>query len=233
LQRAQHARNHPPAEKRTDGSVGAMVAAPHARSLPNLLAALFLAQVACRSTEPASRAVAGTAGASAATSVPARERLSAPIQKSSPGAKNEIAARCSADTDCPEEGRCEGQGCGPMQGHCVSGSRICTTDLAAYCGCDGQEFQSSGSCPRARYAYRGRCKPPQAAGAPCSAGEQCLSGFCVGDALEACTRDPLGTCTSDPPMCTRDLRSYCGCDGAPFRASGSCPNRSFRRRGPC
>jgi hypothetical protein len=34
-------------------------------------------------------------------------------------------------------------------------------------------------------------------------------------------------------MCTRDLATYCGCDGKPFQNSGSCPGGRYAYRGEC
>jgi len=33
--------------------------------------------------------------------------------------------------------------------------------------------------------------------------------------------------------CTMDLRQYCGCDGATFQGSGTCPNRRYASKGAC
>jgi hypothetical protein len=67
-------------------------------------------------------------------------------------------AACLSADECLS-GICEGQGCGDDQpGVCVDGPRACTRDLATYCGCDGQVFQTSGSCPNRRYAHRGACE---------------------------------------------------------------------------
>ncbi|MCH9687056.1 MAG: hypothetical protein K0V04_36815, partial [Deltaproteobacteria bacterium] len=44
-----------------------------------------------------------------------------------------------------------------LPGQCASNERACTRDYATYCGCDGQEFHGSGSCPGQRYAHRGEC----------------------------------------------------------------------------
>ena len=66
-------------------------------------------------------------------------------------------AACLANSDC-ESGACEGQGCGPdTPGVCAARQRACTRDLRAYCGCDGQTFKGSGSCPGNRYAHKGAC----------------------------------------------------------------------------
>lgn len=69
----------------------------------------------------------------------------------------------------------------------------------------------------------------RADGTPCSTGSQCASGICEGMGCEP----DQGTCTPKQRACTRDLREYCGCDGATFRASGSCPGLVFLHPGPC
>ncbi len=33
--------------------------------------------------------------------------------------------------------------------------------------------------------------------------------------------------------CTDDIQAYCGCDGATFQGSGSCPQRAFAHEGEC
>lgn len=139
---------------------------------------------------------------------------------------------CLAGSDC-ESGICEGQGCGDDEpGACVSKQRACTRDLRSYCGCDGQTFQASGSCPNRRYASRGACRD-ESAGAPdgssCSSGAECASGICEG---EGCGKD-AGTCMSRRRPCTADRRPYCGCDGQTFYSSGTCANRLFQHRGEC
>lgn len=81
---------------------------------------------------------------------------------------NEVAAveppprkkACSTSEDCGEGMVCEGEGCGEGQGICFSKDRMCTRDLQTYCGCDGVEFQSSGSCPGKRFSARGACPQP-------------------------------------------------------------------------
>ncbi|HKE17647.1 MAG TPA: hypothetical protein VKB80_22385 [Kofleriaceae bacterium] len=67
-------------------------------------------------------------------------------------------------------------------------------------------------------------------GGRCERGEQCASGVCEG---LGCDADHKGTCMARNRSCTRDLRSYCGCDGKVFQASGSCPGRRFSARGAC
>jgi hypothetical protein len=75
-----------------------------------------------------------------------------------PGPSNDLS--CLTGADC-ESGVCEGMGCGDDQpGRCVTEDRRCTRDYAAYCGCDGQTFHGSGSCPGARYSAKGECANP-------------------------------------------------------------------------
>jgi len=140
-------------------------------------------------------------------------------------------AACDTGTDC-QSGVCEGMGCGSGQGVCAAADRICTRDLVAYCGCDGQTFTASGTCSGQRYAKRGACEEPaqkRPAGASCDVADDCESGICEG---QGCGPGQ-GVCASKRRACTRDLRPYCGCDGKTFRASGTCPNRRFEQRGAC
>jgi hypothetical protein len=138
---------------------------------------------------------------------------------------------CERDAECDAGQVCEGIGCGPKEGRCVAEDRICTRDLASYCGCDGKEFQSSGSCPGARFSHRGPCSPALELGESCTHGQQCTSGLCMGEGLEGCGSGARGVCSE--AGCTKDLAAYCGCNGFEFRASGSCPNQQFAYRGPC
>ena len=138
-------------------------------------------------------------------------------------------AACTYDDDCAS-GVCEGQGCAEGQGTCAARDRACTRDLRPYCGCDGQTFESSGTCPGARYEFAGRCEDPRPDGAACLAASDCASGVCEG---QGCGADAPGVCAAKARACTRDLRPYCGCDGATFRASGSCPGRRYASKGEC
>jgi hypothetical protein len=150
---------------------------------------------------------------------------------------------CLDGAECAS-GVCEGQGCGPDQpGTCVPRARRCTKDLREYCGCDGQTFRGSGSCPGRRFMDRRACPAPtatpapatpapsrKAEGAACLEAGECASGICEG---LGCGADRPGICAPAKRGCTRDLRPYCGCDGATFRASGSCPGRRFSAKAAC
>lgn len=214
--------------------------------LPALAAALLLPLTACPS--------AGTGGSSqpttdepADTAKPDDEDEPQPTIET--GASNEgegggeggsvpgptlpVGALCDSAADCAAGEVCEGQGCGPKGGRCMSAQRMCTRDLQTYCGCDGNEFGGSGTCPGDRYAYRGACAPQLVVGEPCTDGRQCSSGLCMGAGLEGCSRGSGGVCAEPGTGCTKDLATYCGCNGVEFRASGSCPNQQFAYRGPC
>ena len=66
-------------------------------------------------------------------------------------------ASCLAADEC-QSGVCEGEGCGADQpGTCAPKTRGCTRDLRPYCGCDGQTFRTSGSCPGKRFSARAAC----------------------------------------------------------------------------
>ena len=71
---------------------------------------------------------------------------------------------------------------------------------------------------------------PRPDGGACFTGTDCESGTCEG---EGCTPGAPGKCMPRSRMCTRDLRSYCGCDGKTFRSSGSCPGKRFSARQAC
>jgi hypothetical protein len=112
---------------------------------------------------------------------------------------------------------------------------MCTMDLIDMCGCDGQTFQASSTCPGRRYAKRGACTPPpppakRPPGEACLVDGDCDSGVCEG---QGCGDDAPGTCAKPARKCTRDRRPFCGCDGATFLTSGSCPGRRYAHPGKC
>ncbi len=146
---------------------------------------------------------------------------------------------CKLASDCAG-GVCEGLGCGDVPGVCASTTRACTKDLRAYCGCDGKTFRSSGSCPGQRFVATGECAAPVvqepmggkklAVGGACGGHDDCDSGVCEG---QGCGKKTLGKCVAKDRMCTRDLQSYCGCDGKTFQNSGSCPGQRYATKGEC
>lgn len=64
----------------------------------------------------------------------------------------------------------------------------------------------------------------------CANMAQCASAICEG---LGCTDDAFGTCVAHDRKCTRDLVTYCACDGTTFQASGSCPGKRYAHRGAC
>jgi hypothetical protein len=71
--------------------------------------------------------------------------------------------------------------------------------------------------------------PPATATKTCTTSKDCgKSEICAGEA--GC--DKTWTCKPSPP-CTRDLVTYCGCDGKTFQTSGSCPGQKYKSRGGC
>jgi hypothetical protein len=142
-------------------------------------------------------------------------------------------AHCNAAMECAS-GVCEGQGCGPGQGVCAAKQRICTEDMAEFCGCDGKVFRGSSSCPSQRYENTGACRagddhPVQGDGASCNSGKECASGVCEG---EGCG-EIKGVCKPQNRICTQDIVEYCGCDGKTFGSSGTCPRQRYASRGAC
>lgn len=84
----------------------------------------------------------------------ADEGAEAPVSSSAGGGEGDP---CDATTGCAEGLSCDGaEGCDTPW--TCQPLRPCTRDLVTYCGCDGQTFQNSGSCPGRPYARRGACE---------------------------------------------------------------------------
>jgi hypothetical protein len=65
---------------------------------------------------------------------------------------------CKGRSECASGESCDfAPGCAP--GTCVP-DMACTDDWVPYCGCDGQTFHESGSCPSKPYSKRGPCDTP-------------------------------------------------------------------------
>jgi hypothetical protein len=153
-----------------------------------------------------------------------------------PPAPRTAGAACATGDDC-DSGVCEGPGCDKSAtGLCAAPRRACTMDLVDYCGCDGKTFQASGSCPKQRYQQKGACPAPpppppkKAAGESCLSPDDCASGVCAG---KGCGDDTPGRCADPAARCARNSVEMCGCDGATFRASSTCPGRRFAHPGKC
>jgi hypothetical protein len=100
--------------------------------------------------------VAAPAPAAPPAPVTPENVVAAPRREGNPKGKDEGIA-CSAGKEC-KSGTCEGQGCGFNAGRCAPASRACTKDLVQYCGCNGETFGASGSCPGRTYRAKGACK---------------------------------------------------------------------------
>jgi hypothetical protein len=68
-----------------------------------------------------------------------------------------------------------------------------------------------------------------ASGKPCKANAECAAGE-ICDFAPGC--DTPGMCNAQHP-CTRDLVTFCGCNGTNFQGSSTCPDRPFAHRGGC
>lgn len=149
----------------------------------------------------------------------------------------DVARQCRSTADCGPGEEClirEGcdvpSYCGPQLG------RPCTDDLASFCGCDGQTFTGSSTCPPRVYARRGPCEsvdagPPPGCTFPdgrvCPVGQRCPDpdgcNTCV------CNRDGTLTCTllgcvdAGPPVDVAPTRTC--------RTSSDCP-RTMMCEGP-
>lgn len=122
-----------------------------ARSLVLVLVSALFVLVSCAS--PPQRAP-GSPSAEAPTAGAADPSETTPGPASEP---RPDGAACTQGDECAS-GICEGEGCGVDEGRCAPRLRGCTKDLQAYCGCDGQTFQASGTCPGSTYRHRGACE---------------------------------------------------------------------------
>src|SRR5690349_6192922 len=119
--------------------------------------ALFVLVAACSGKPVATDTAATpepTPAPTTATPEPA-PTTAAPDTAGEPDAAQADGSDCMAASECAS-GVCEGEGC-DAPGKCMPASRPCTKDLRQYCGCDGQTFSGSGSCPGARFSKREAC----------------------------------------------------------------------------
>jgi hypothetical protein len=92
-----------------------------------------------------------------ATSSPPVQPTPPVTEQPPPGDLKPDGSACLLATEC-SSGVCEGEGCtDDKPGTCAPASRGCTRDLRPYCGCDGQTFRTSGSCPGKRFSARLEC----------------------------------------------------------------------------
>jgi len=66
-------------------------------------------------------------------------------------------APCAEDPQCASN-ICEGIGCDDASlGTCAPITRPCTRDRRPFCGCDGETFFTSSTCPGQRFVHKGLC----------------------------------------------------------------------------
>ncbi len=93
----------------------------------------------------------------------------------------------------------------------------------------GSTVKTGGSKPPSRIDGPIATKPP-AQGAACTTNDDCgAEQVCEGQGCDA----GQGVCQPKQRMCTRDLKTYCGCDGKTFQNSGSCPGARYSAEGAC
>lgn len=140
---------------------------------------------------------------------------------------------CSSSRDCAPGFDCVGpEGCGVPWACVPAGDRACTRDWVPFCGCDGQTFNSSSSCPERPYARRGACVAEDAGplacqlpggglcpnGQSCPAGDGCNTCICRAGQL-TCTL--IGCVDAGPPQ---DVPGACRLpSGGLCREGQSCP----------
>jgi hypothetical protein len=129
------------------------------RSVPLGLVASFGAALGCGSaTPPTDAGVAGTRGESGATGAAGASGGST-AGTSGGGAGGTTTGAGGTIRPCLDvacNGTCKGQSCDTAW-TCDTTAQACTADIVDYCGCDGQTFQGSSSCPTRAFASRGAC----------------------------------------------------------------------------
>lgn len=116
---------------------------------------------------------------------------------------------CTRSAECaPGEACTGGPGCGVPWTCGPALGRPCTDDLAVFCGCDGQTFMDSSSCPGRPYRNPGACAGGDASVPGCNIrGTVCpVNTECRIDRCTSCRCDLSGTvsCRSLPGCATPD-----------------------------
>jgi hypothetical protein len=136
---------------------------------------------------------------------------------------------CPTGTYCdfPDGSFCGGDDSG---GVCVPiGPGECDLIYAPVCGCDGNTYGNACAADAAGtdVLHDGECEttptPLCTSETPCTGG-----GVCYGESCGAPWQ-----CLFTGMACTDDAAPYCGCDGATFYDSSTCPTRPWAHRGEC
>lgn len=69
---------------------------------------------------------------------------------------------------------------------------------------------------------------PPTDGSACNRAADCQSGVCEGGCEPG-----QAVCVSARRACVMSIAEFCGCDGATFTSSGTCPGRQFAHAGAC
>lgn len=129
-----------------------------------------------------------------------------------------VVRACQSNADCGGA-LCMGpEGCG-TRWTCATGPVGCTADLSPFCGCDGQTFYGSSSCPGRTYAHRGPCATADA-GVTCAAMDARGEGLCdlfLGFAWNGNTCVGQSGCRCVGADCARLFRDPMSCVAA-YRA---------------
>ena len=94
---------------------------------------------------------------STATPAPPPEHQQGAATAAPPPSQQEQSSACNTSADCPDGMSCRGEAGCDAQWTCQPESP-CTADLVPFCGCDGQVFRGSSSCPPRPYSRRGGCQ---------------------------------------------------------------------------
>ncbi len=104
---------------------------------------------------------------------------------------------CTSTAQCGRNEVCLGMpGCGVPWVCTQEPGRVCTGDFAPFCGCDGQTFYASSTCPDRPYQSRGGCPitpPPFDGGGPTPTGCVLANGSFCGRG-ETCRVDECTIC---------------------------------------
>ncbi|MCB9597553.1 MAG: hypothetical protein H6719_32845 [Sandaracinaceae bacterium] len=137
-----------------------------------------------------------------------------------------IAAGCDSGTPSSDDGGASGMDAGVgatdgggagTDGGAVDAGSIDAGEGSDGGAVDGGAGSDAGSTP---IDGGGLCTPET----PCTGGAICVGGPLCADGW---------SCIESDRPCTDDLVEYCGCDGATFSDSSTCPTRPFAHMGPC
>jgi hypothetical protein len=116
---------------------------------------------------------------------------------------------------------------GPPPACVLPGGGLCPVGASCPAG-DGCNTCTCG--PGGLLGCTARFCPMDAGAAPCRSSTDCPSGQLC-DGAPGC--GTAWSCRPQTEPCTRDLATWCGCDGVDFQASSTCPGRPYLHPGTC